>query len=76
MISAQTRFAFVARENRFPLFRILLWRRNSRLFQQNRLTVADQRDWSPEGLCLWRSDCEVLVLSFHKCSPEALGTAK
>jgi hypothetical protein len=24
MISAQTRFAFVARENRFPLFRIML----------------------------------------------------
>jgi hypothetical protein len=26
MISAQTRFAFVARENRFPLFRIMLWK--------------------------------------------------
>jgi len=24
MISAQTRFAFVARENRFPFFRIML----------------------------------------------------
>jgi hypothetical protein len=26
MISAQTRFAFVARENRYPLFRIMLQR--------------------------------------------------
>ena len=26
MISAQTRFAFVARENRFPLFRIMPWK--------------------------------------------------
>ena len=30
MISAQTRSADVARENRYPLFRIMLWHRNSR----------------------------------------------
>src|SRR5437899_12227766 len=29
MISAQTRSAFVARENRYPLFRIMVWHRNS-----------------------------------------------
>ena len=29
MISAQTRSAFVARENRRPLFRIMLWQKKS-----------------------------------------------
>jgi len=33
MISAQTRSAFVARENRLPLFRIMLWQKPSRFPQ-------------------------------------------
>jgi hypothetical protein len=38
MISAQTRFAFVARENRRTLFRIMLWRRRAKMagFAKNR----------------------------------------
>jgi hypothetical protein len=38
MISAQTRFAFVARENRRTLFRMMLWRRRAKMagFAKNR----------------------------------------
>jgi len=38
MISAQTRFAFVARKYRCTLFRIMLWRRRAKMagFAKNR----------------------------------------